>query len=67
MMVILNFDMYINYLPQISGKMVYVFFFFLTGSPSIMNTYSCIRECSISQALVSQLISKYFLIEMHGS
>lgn len=28
MMVILNFDMYINYLPQISGKMVYVFFFF---------------------------------------
>lgn len=65
MMMILNSDMCINYSPQISVKMVYVLF--LAGSLPSMNTYSYIREFAISQALVSRLISKYFLIKIHGS
>lgn len=63
-MMILNFDMCINYSPRIAVKMVYVLF--LAGSLPIMNTYSCIRKSAISQALASQLISKYFLIKIHG-
>lgn len=53
MMIILNFDMCINYLPWRSVKMIYG----ISCQVTPHNEYSYIKEFSISQALVNPSVS----------